>query len=424
MKGTPEQGWSATMDSPDQGAKDLEVNTIQVNVDSLYLTSNKLKAGYRGRWNAGDQKIKGIWKQGGVEIPLDLIKTDKAPEVYRPQEPKPPFPYTAEEVTFKNQFGGIKLAGTLTLPNGHGPFPAVILVSGSGPQNRDEELLGHKPFLVIADFLTRKGFAVLRYDDRGTGSSQGTYASSTTLDFATDAKAAFDFLRSDSRIIPSKIGIIGHSEGGIIAPIVASQNLATAFIIMLAGPSLPGEEILCLQQELIARASGMPDKEINEKVRLNKKIFSIVIHEKDTATARKKITALLEKETLKPGEGSKDAAQAKATINLLVNQVLSPWVKAFLTLDPAMYLQVVRCPVLALYGEKDLQVPSKDNIKPMKKALAKAGNSDYEVLELEGLNHLFQNAKTGSPDEYSQISETISPKVLDILAAWLKLKTK
>lgn len=415
----------ATMDSPDQGVKDIGITTIRVKDDSLNFTSAPVKGSYSGKWDKQSQKILGEWSQSGMKFVLNLEKTDKISAYNRPQEPKQPYPYKSEEVSFKNQNGGFKLAGTLTLPEGKGPFPACILVSGSGPQNRDEEILGHKPFLLLADYLTKKGFAVLRYDDRGIASSGGNFQTATTLDFATDAKAAFDFLRNDSRISSSKIGFIGHSEGGVIAPIVATQNLATAFIILLAAPSIPGEDILYSQQQLISKASGIDDNKIKEALKINREIFGVLKKVADTTAAALKIASIIEKDAANSDDTKKmDKETLKKYIDSQVKTLNSPWFRTFLTLDPARYLEQVRCPVLAIYGEKDLQVPPSENVKPLKKALAKAGNSDYQVLEMPGLNHLFQASKTGSPDEYSQIEETISPKVLEIIAAWLSLKTK
>jgi pimeloyl-ACP methyl ester carboxylesterase len=415
----------AWLDSPDQGAKDIEVTSITVNGDSLIFYSAPVRGRYQGQWDKASQAINGIWNQSGMDIPLVMVKTDSVPEYKRPQEPKPPFPYKSEEISFTNQNGKIRLAGTLTLPEGKGPFPACILVSGSGPQNRDEELLGHKPFMVIADYLTRKGYAVLRYDDRGIGASGGTYHTATTLDMATDAKAAFDFLRNDERLISSKIGFIGHSEGGIIASVVATQNLATSFIILLAGPSVVGEEIILAQQELISKAAGVDEKEIKSGLQLNKEIYSVIKKTKDTLQAAQKLTEILNRESSSLGTLNRMDEKTRAVfISEQVKSVNSPWFRAFLTLDPSQYLEQVRCPVLAFYGEKDLQVPPSVNVKPLKKALAKAGNSDYEVLELAGLNHLFQKSATGLPGEYGQLEETFSPKVLEIISAWLALKTK
>ncbi|MHC1707144.1 MAG: alpha/beta hydrolase family protein [Bacteroidales bacterium] len=415
----------ASLDSPDQGAKNIKVNKIEVKADSLTFSSEMIKGSYSGKWDRSTGVINGKWKQAGVELELNLTKTDK-PLVYkRPQEPIPPFPYKTEEISFVNQNGKISLAGTLTIPQGQGPFPACILISGSGPQNRDSELLGHKPFLVMADYLTKKGYAVLRYDDRGTGYSGGNFSTADILDFATDAKAGFDFLRNDKRIISSKIGFLGHSEGGIIAPIIATQNLATAFIILLAGPAVKGEEILYSQEELISKANAVNEKEIKTNLNIQREVFSIIKKTSDTVVTALKVKEILQKELPKTELWKSMNAESRSEyLGIQVNTLNSRWFRNFLTLDPSDYLEQVRCPVLAIYGEKDLQVPPDLNIKPLKKALSKAGNADYQVLQLPGLNHLFQKATTGSPNEYVSIEETISPKVLDIISAWLALKTK
>ncbi len=417
----PDMGLKVLMDSPDQGAEGILVEGVRLEGDSVILESSAVKGIFRGKYFASDTVISGTWSQSGLSLPLRLQKTGEDLSLRRPQEPKPPFPYQTEEVTFRNQFGGIMLQGSLTIPEGSGPFPACILVSGSGPQDRDESLLGHKPFLVIADHLSRNGIAVFRYDDRGCGASGGVFESATTLDFATDARAAFDHLRNDSRVIPSRIGFAGHSEGGLIAAIVAGQNLATAFVILLAGPALPGDALLLQQTRLIAEAMGSDSKQIKEAEKTNREIFSILKKTPDTAAAAVKIRKILQ-ENLTDAE-SREAGTA-AYIEAQLSQLNAPWFRTFLTLDPVPYLSLIQCPVLALYGSKDLQVPPADNIKALKKALEKANNSDHEIVTLAGLNHLFQTAGTGSPEEYGKIEETISPKVLDIITAWLKQKTR
>ncbi|HRY33483.1 MAG TPA: alpha/beta fold hydrolase [Bacteroidales bacterium] len=414
------QGWLVLMDSPDQGAEGIEVEGIRLEGDSVILESRAVNGIFRGVYQASDTSIAGSWSQSGLSLPLRLDKTTEDLRLRRPQEPKPPFPYQTEEVTFRNQFGGIRLSGTLSIPEGTGSFPACILISGSGPQDRDESLLWHKPFLVIADQLSRNGIAVLRYDDRGTGSSEGKFETATTLDFATDARAAFDYLRNDNRIIPSGIGFAGHSEGGLIAAIVAGQNLATAFVILLAGPALPGDDLLLRQNRLIAEAMGSDSKQLKEADKTNREIFSIVKKTADTAAAAMKIRKILQ-ENLTSSDNT-EAGNA-AYIEAQIRQLNSPWFRTFLTLDPVPYLSLIQCPVLALYGSKDLQVPPDDNIKALKKALEKANNADHEVVELQGLNHLFQPAQTGSPEEYGKIEVTISPRVLEIITAWLKQKT-
>jgi fermentation-respiration switch protein FrsA (DUF1100 family) len=324
------------------------------------------------------------------------------------------------EVTFQNPVGKFELAGTLTLPEKKGHYPAVVLISGSGPQNRDEELLGHKPFLVIADFLTRHGYAVLRYDDRGTGSSKGEFKGATTVDFAQDASAAADYLRSVEEIDTTRIGLIGHSEGGVIAPIVASERKDVAYIIMMAGPGLTGEQILLLQSSLIARAEGTPERVIRADEKLSKEIYTAIKKNSDDAKAEKRIRSLIASYNKEhAGDTAFRQISAKET-DAQVKTLTSPWYRAFLVLNPETYLVKVKCSLLAINGTLDLQVPAKENLQAIEKALIFGGNPDYVIEEMEGLNHLFQTAKTGSPTEYGKIEETFSPAALDLILNWLQ----
>jgi dipeptidyl aminopeptidase/acylaminoacyl peptidase len=337
----------------------------------------------------------------------------------RPQEPKPPFPYTSEDVTFTNDKFNIRIAGTLTLPHGKGPFKAVILITGSGAQNRNEELMGHKPFLIIADYLSRNGIAVLRYDDRGVGGSQGNYQEATSADLATDAEAAFNFLKNNPKINRKKIGLIGHSEGGLIAPILAASNTDIGFIVSLAGPGVTGQQILVRQTEDINRLSGMKENAIKESVETDKKLYAVLRKEKDNNKAEKKILALyseiLKKRKTPEAEAEKEVQQLKQRFGTRTYT----WLRYFLTTDPARFWKKVECPVLALNGEKDLQVAAHENLPAIEKALNSGGNKSVKTVSLPGLNHLFQHCTTGLPAEYGTIEETFSPEVLKIIANWI-----
>jgi len=415
---------SSFMMSPDQGVMKMAVEKTEISNDTLIVKCKDLKASYKGKLSLNGDTLKGFWIQGR-RFPLNLARVEKLPTMNRPQEPKKPYPYTEEEVSFTDAKTGITFSGTLTLPEGQGKFPAVVLVTGSGPQNRDEELLGHKPFLVIADYLTRKGIAVLRYDDRGTGKSKGVFSTSTTEDFSKDAEAAFNYLIADKRIDASKVGIIGHSEGGMIAPMVASRNINVAFIVMLAGPGLKGEDILLLQSELIQKADSTPQSEIETNNALNKKMYAIALKEKDDKKAADKMRVLIDDywKTLSPETIAKNNLDKKL-LTQSVCQILTPWFRYFLTSDPAKYLVKVKCPVLAVNGSKDLQVPPKQDLEAITKYLTKAGNKNFTTKEFEGLNHLFQHAKTGSPSEYTDIEETFSPEALDFIGKWILEQAK
>jgi uncharacterized protein len=413
----------ATLDSPDQGAYGIKTDKTSLAADHIKVEANALMASYEGTMQPGDSIVKGRWMQGGQTFDLLLHKVAKPSKPTRPQEPKPPYPYKEEEVRFKNEKAGIELAGTLTIPEGMGPFPAVVLISGSGPQNRNEEIMGHKPFLVIADYLSRKGIAVLRYDDRGVGKSLGQFGKATTYDFADDAEAAFVFLENQPLIDKHNVGLVGHSEGGIITPIIASRNKDVDFIVLLAGTGLTGEQILLAQSDKILEASGTNAYEINETHRLNAEIYRIIEQEPDSALAMKLMLRSTEqyiRADTSIKESEKDDRLKESVANL--SYMTSPWMRAFLVLDPQQFLEKTNCPVLVLNGSNDLQVPCDMNQQAVEKALKVGKNKDFKILKLEGLNHLFQHCKTGSPNEYSGIEETFAPEALTAIKDWIVKK--
>jgi fermentation-respiration switch protein FrsA (DUF1100 family) len=413
---------AATLDSPDQGAKNLKIGPVTVSGENIKIMAPLLLGEYNGVIR-NDTLVSGKWKQAGQVTDLDLTKLKAPFTMNRPQEPKPPFPYAEEEITFHNAKFNIDLAGTLTLPSGKGPFPAAILITGSGAQNRNEELMGHKPFMVIADWLTRNGIAVLRYDDRGIGKSKGVFMGATSADFSTDAEAAFDFLEKDARINPGRIGFIGHSEGGLIAPMIASHNKEVSFIISLAGSALPGEKIISRQMADINRASGMSDQDIINAVKQNETILDILKAEPDNKLASEKMTArmreMFAEQKLSPEQINQAIMKSQSTLNPAV----LPWVRFFVITDPAEFWKKVKCPVLALNGDKDLQVAADENLPAIQAALSSGGNKKVKTICLPGLNHLFQHSKTGSPSEYSTIEETFSQEALKLMSDWI-LKVK
>ena len=409
-----------TFDSPDQGARDLPTSKVRLKDDSLFVSSKAIGGKFNGKINAEVSSIAGSWKQSGMSFPLILERLEKRVTVNRPQEPKPPFPYRSTEVTFPNVAGGFDLAGTLTIPEKEGRYPAAILITGSGPQNRDEELLGHKPFLVLADYLTRLGFAVLRYDDRGVAKSKGDFKSATSFDFATDAEAAFNFLKLRPEIDPTKIGFIGHSEGGLIAPIVASRSNEVAFVVLMAGPGITGEQILLLQSALISKAEGADEKSIKSSEKLSRDMYSVLKRNSDNDKAGQKLRMLIADFDKKNAKDTSYHPMTETEISAQVASITSPWFRCFLTINPEDYLSKVKCPLLAINGSLDLQVPPKENLQAIEKALIFGGNSNYMIEELPGLNHLFQTATTGSPTEYARIEETISPSALELIGKWLQ----
>jgi len=416
---TDKDSIAVTFASPDQGSKNIIIGPVIINGKEINVKAPLLLAEYKGIFK-NDTLIEGTWYQAGRSAPLNISKLRQAFSLNRPQEPKAPFPYISEDVTFMNETAGIELAGTLTIPEGDGPFPAVVLVTGSGSQNRNEELMGHKPFLVIADHLTRNGIAVLRYDDRGVGLSKGSPLNCTTADFATDAAAAVSYLRKRKEIDPGYVGIAGHSEGGLIAPMVASQNPETAFIISLAGTGVKGEIIMHTQNYEIGLASGMDPEVLSKGVATNKKLFAVLKKENDDAIAAEKIRTvyrkLLEKEKKSPEEIDKLVSDLSNSLN----PASYPWLRYFIITDPAQFWKKVKCPVLALNGDRDLQVSATVNLPAIEKALRAGGNKEVTVKLMPGLNHLFQHCKTGLPTEYGEIEETFSVEVLDIMTGWIR----
>lgn len=409
--------WKGTIDIPAQGAKDLPLEQVAVDGPKVRFVIAGIPGAPTFDGTLENGEIKGTFSQGGGSAPFRLGR--QAVElVRRPQEPRPPFPYTAEEVTYKN--GDVTLAGTLTIPPGNGPYPAVVLITGSGPQNRDEALLGHKPFLVLADHLTRQGIAVLRVDDRGVGGSTGSTMDSTSADFAQDALAGVRFLKAHAKIAPAKIGLLGHSEGGVIAPLAASQSPDVAFIVLLAGTGVPAPELLLKQSELISRAAGISEESIRQEAEAMKRMFEILRSEKDPAAREAKLREAAKSTIAAAAEQDiKDAGGPEAYVEGMIKGVNTPWFIYFLDYDPRPALRKVTVPVLALNGALDLQVPVDMNLPVIEKILKESGNKDVTAKSLPGLNHLFQHAKTGSPTEYAQIDETMSPEVLAMISGWI-----
>ena len=408
----------ASLDSPDQGAKGISIGPVTLDNNKIKIMAPMLLAEYNGTIK-NDTLIEGIFKQAGKTLPLKLIKLKKTFTFNRPQKPKSPFPYISEDITFKNEKADITLAGTLTVPEGDGPFPAVILITGSGSQNRNEELMGHQPFLVIADYLSRNGIAVLRYDDRGVGQSQGSPLNATSAEFATDVEAALHYLKTRKEIDPERIGLTGHSEGGLIAPIVASNNPEVAFIVSLAGTGVPGEMILNSQNKDISLASGIEAKEVKKGISVNKKLFAVLKKEPDNTKAETRIAQVYKKALIREKKSPEEVDQALKQLNASLSPVSYNWFRYFISTDPAIYWHKVKCPVLALNGEKDMQVAADLNLPAIEKAVKSGGNNAVKTVKLTGLNHLFQHCKTGLPAEYGEIEETFSPEVLKTIADWI-----
>ena len=403
-------GLAATLDSLDQNAMGLAA-TAAVTGRAVTVEIAVVRASFEGTLSEDGRQISGTFRQGGAEFPLTFDKVDKVPELRRPQDPVKPYPYDEEEVSYAGR--GVKLAGTLTLPRGKPPYPAVLLLTGSGAQDRNEALMGHRPFLVLADALTRRGIAVLRMDDRGVGGSTGSVMESTEDDFAADALAGVAYLKTRPQVDAARIGLVGHSEGGLVAALAAWRSRDVAFIVMMAGPGIPGDQIMLRQVETAVKGAGLSSERVHDSVAMQRKIMEIVLHEKDNAAAVEKMRQALSKVLEVMPEPARAAKERELGV------ITSPWYRSFIAADPRAALARVHVPVLALNGELDTQVGADENLASIAQALKAAGNRDATTLKLPGLNHLFQKAATGAITEYRDIEETINPEALRIVGDWI-----
>ncbi len=416
-----EEGLVTTLDSPDQGAFGLAVEKTAFADPKLSLELTNLRAQFEGQLK--QDSLLGFWLQAGRQFPLHFgRKAKEVAKLKRPQEPSLPFPYQVEEVIFENPGANLQLAGTLTLPKGIEKPPVAILISGSGPQDRDESIAGHKPFLVLADHLTRHGIAVLRYDDRGTAKSTGNHATATTADFATDVESAMQYLRSRPDIDSNKMGLIGHSEGGIIAPIVAARSKDVAFMVLLASTGVSGKELSLMQAQSL-RTFDVPDEEAF--MAFNERAIDLAASDEELEVIRTQLTQHYNSVRSVMASMMPEGSDLDAFIGQQVSQMTSPWSRFFYNYNPADELEKVKdCPVLSLNGTKDLQVLANVNQSEIKKALEKAENKDVTIVKIENLNHLFQECETGAMSEYGQIEQTFSPKALTIISDWIQSKTQ
>jgi pimeloyl-ACP methyl ester carboxylesterase len=418
---TGETGLAATIDIPQQGAKDLPLINVRYEAPRIHfeLQAGPGLAAFDGT-RAGDS-ITGTFAQAGVTGTFRLTRAavDTAGAA-APAADAPP--YHEEEVTFTH--GEVTLAGTLTLPDDPQPHPAVILISGSGPQNRNEEIFGFQPFRLLADHLARRGVAVLRYDDRGVGGSTGNTQLATTDDFAGDVLAAVALLEARADVRPGGIGLIGHSEGGIVGPLAATRSADVAFLVLLAGTAVPGEAILLEQLARIMQAGGAADSEVVRQQALQRRVFAAVRADSGWDAIQGEIEAEIRRSVDQlPPEQRAIVTDVDALVKSRAAQQLmgvrTPWFRSFLDYDPAGALSRVMVPVLALFGEHDLQVPPAQNTEPMRRALEAAGNRDVTIEVLPGANHLFQRAQTGAPAEYASLEKEFAPGFLDRISDWI-----
>jgi uncharacterized protein len=414
---------TAILHSIDQNAK-LPVTTISVNANEVQFECASISGSFKGSFSADGAEITGTWSQGGGSLPLAFKRQSQPFALKRPQQPAKPYPYREEELTFRDPAADISLVGTLTLPHGKGPFPAVVLMSGSGPQDRDEALMGHKPFLILADQLTRAGVAVLRYDDRGVGKSTGNFSTATHLDFAADGRAAFEYLKSRPEINSKQVGLLGHSEGSVYVPFVMRESKDVAFVVMLAGIGVPMRELLDQQARDIASANGVKYEKTPALKAIDDEIYARLATGKSDAESLDFVRGKLKEAiVLYPEELKKATGLSDATLEGHVRMIVSPWFMLLSQYDPRKTLSVVKCPVLALFGGKDTQVAATSNSAGMKAAFEAGGNRDVTMKTFPELNHLFQHAKSGAPAEYASIEETMAPEVTDMISKWIKERT-
>lgn len=408
---------NVTLASPDQKIYGIETDSAYLINDTLYFKSNGMGASYLGVLK--EEKINGKFSQAGMELDLFFQRDSIVKEeLKRPQEPKPPYSYYTEDVTVKNKKANIDLAGTLTLPSKAGKFPVVILISGSGPQNRDSEILGHKPFLVWADYLAKNGIGSFRYDERGVGESSGKYSVADLNDFYSDAQSVVKTINKRKEV--ASVGVLGHSEGGIIAPWLGSNSKEISFVVMLAAPGVPVTELMAEQRKLIYEIMGESDEDILFSNNLFKKIDELVLNLENKnllADSLKKLIISVLDSSENPEH--KDKILRDNITENTIPKVSSPWYKSFIAINPATYLSKIKQPVLAINGDKDLQVASYQNIPAIEKALKEGKCKNYKTKIYPGLNHLFQQCETGMVDEYGAIEETVNPQVLKDVATWI-----
>ncbi len=422
--------YESNWDVPIQGAKGMPSSTTIVNGNNLEIDIKGIQAGFSGVASVDYSKIEGNWKQGGLNFPLVLkpLNPEDAPkEITKTQTPKPPYSYESEDITYVGSKTGLTYGATYSYPKNTKNFPVLILITGSGQQDRDETLMGHKPFAVIADAFTKNGYGVLRIDDRGIGKSTGNFKESTSEDFANDVEEHLAYIKTKPNINLKKIGLLGHSEGGIIAPMVAARNKDISFLILLAAPGIPISELMTNQNKDVLKSTGIDDEVISTYLPLYKKLLTEITSSKDIETAKK--TALIEvqkwrktssKEQVKATTNITDSNSEKAYVATMVNTLSTPWWKFFANYKPQTNLEKIRCPVLVLNGGSDIQVSAQPNINGIRTALQKANNSLVTVNVFPKMNHLFQRCSLCSVAEYGQLATTIEPEVLQYMVEWLK----
>jgi pimeloyl-ACP methyl ester carboxylesterase len=425
--------YTSNWEVPVQKAKGITSSKTTFENGQLSIEIKMIGASYSGALNAAGDKIEGSWGQSGMSFPLNmepLIADAVVTVVMKPQTPKPPFSYTSQDVLYHGINTNLDYGATITYPNDHIKHPLVVLITGSGKQDRDETIFDHKPFAVIADYLTKKGFAVLRVDDRGAGKSTGEFSKSTSADFALDVEEHIIYAKTLAMVDTNKIGLLGHSEGGLIAPMVAARNKSVAFIVLMAGPGIQIVDLMGIQNELVLKSVGIGQDAINAYIPLYKKLMKTIIasdKKEDAIIKAKEIVkdwyTITDKVLVKKTTNINDEAGVEKFANNMVETLSTNWWKYFGAYDPQPTLQKVKCPVLAMNGSADIQVPANASIHGIEAALKKGGNKQFTTKQFEGLNHLFQKCSKCTVAEYGELETTIEPEVLDTMSSWLLEQT-
>ena len=414
-----EEGWKGTADSPAQGAKGMPLKNILFNGLMASWEFEQIPALYEGVL-VGDT-LKGNFTQSGTVFPLELTRSPEGSDVLgmvRPQEPKPPFDYEEIDTSFGNASGQIKLAGTITKPKGAGPFPAVVLISGSGPQNRNGELFGHQPFWVLADYLTRNGMVVFRYDERGVGDSEGDFVQATSYDLKEDAADAIAHLRKFPFVNQTKVGAIGHSEGGMIGWMLAAEGNLN-FLVAVAAPVVPIDQFMEQQTLDVLKVSKASDEIIDQRLTLNRKVYAVVKNTASFGDLEGNLKRMLREHLAELGMDGESLDVETSAIMDAFGPTLSPWFFEFMKFSSEPFINKIQIPVFAAFGGKDIQTNAPVNAEALREMIADRADL-FNIITYPHLNHLFQTAETGSVAEYATNSETFNEVVLDDVIQWIK----
>lgn len=430
ITGEDNNNLKATLDVPMQGAKDMPCDGVSVSTDTITVNMKSINGEYVGKLIEVN-KIGGMWTQNGLSIPLVLRRMEGKIQLNRPQTPQPPFAYNSADILFYNATKSMEYGATITTPKDDERHPAIIMISGSGPQNRDEEIFQHKPFAVAADYFTKHGYVVLRVDDRGVGRTGGSRVNATSADFAKDVLDAIAYLKTRKEVDKKKIGLYGHSEGGLIAQLVAVDNKDVDFIISMAGPGINIAQAMTEQNIAVLKSMGVSDAGANSYGELYASIINDILtsYKEDEVSAKMiksidKWMATADKEIVVQTTGITDSASKAKFVESFVSQTWNKWMTYFLHYDPQPVLEKLNCKVLALNGDRDMQVISRSNLEGYEKALAKSKSKVYTTREIPGVNHLFQECTTCTVQEHAELEQTIKPEVLEIVTRWLDENVK